>query len=100
MISLIKVIIWIVGFVVVSNFVLGFFHSRVDWVAVENTFRSCYETVTPCQNVINNKLDSTPADREQCSASCLSGFSSWIKPQQPASPQQQSTDSQQPVTPQ
>lgn len=81
MFSLIKVIIWIVGFVVVANFLLGFFHSRIDWIAVQNTFRSCYETIQPCQNIITDKLNSPTENYEQCSVSCLSGFSSWIKPQ-------------------
>lgn len=80
MFHLIKSIIWIVGFVVVSSFVLRFFKYEIDWSAVEGSFRSCYETVSvPCQNILVDKA--TEADRAQCNARCLSGFSSWVTPQ-------------------
>ena len=79
MFSLIKGIIWLVGFVVVSNFVLHFFKYGIDWTAVEWSFRSCAEIVTPCQNILVDKADAT--DHANCNARCLSGFSSWVKPQ-------------------
>ena len=76
MFHLIKGIIWLIGLVFVTNFVLQFFDKTINWTAIENSLRACTPIVTPCQNILTDKADST--DREQCSARCLSGFSSWI----------------------
>ncbi|MEI8103632.1 MAG: hypothetical protein WCG84_01865 [Candidatus Moraniibacteriota bacterium] len=80
MFHLIKGIIWLIGLIVVSSFILRFFHYEINWTAVENSFRSCYETVSvPCQNILVNKA--TETDRTECNARCLAGFSSWVNPQ-------------------
>lgn len=67
MFSLIKGIIWIVGFVVVAGFVLDYFGYDINQQYFSQSKKACLEEVKECQKeFIHQGIDNT-----QCSFECV-----------------------------
>lgn len=66
MFSLLKSVIFVVGAVVVANFLLDFFDRKLDWTYVEESRARCTKAALECKEVFQKNIEN-----RKCTPRCL-----------------------------
>jgi hypothetical protein len=70
---LIRTIIWVTGFVVVTSFLLNYFGYQVNWNYYQERQQSCQEDIKRCKDELVDKGTDNNLDdiKSTCAISCV-----------------------------
>lgn len=69
MFSLIRLIIWLTGFIVISHFVLGYFGYRINLEYFKQSKDTCQQEILQCQkDLVKNGVEGV---KENCRIECI-----------------------------